>query len=169
MQPKARRTGIITKEFEGEFVLYDEDSQRAHELNATAASVWRNADGNTSIAGLTAALAAETKLPADEEIVHLALAQLSKAGLLEGPQSAFEARISRRQIAQRLGLTGSLAMLLPIVSSIVAPTPVMAQSVPTGSPTTSPTSAPTVSPTKSPTTSKKSAPTPRAPTASPTP
>jgi hypothetical protein len=152
MPPKARRTDIIAMEFEGGFVLYDELTQRVHELNASAASVWQHSDGSTSIEALTAAVAADTELPADEAIVHLALAQLGKAGLLDGPQAPFDARISRRQISQRLGLTGSLALLLPIVSSIVAPTPVMAQSggtpapgtpAPTFSPVSAPTSAPT--------------------------
>jgi hypothetical protein len=126
MYVKARHEAIIAKELRGEFVLYDERAQRAHELNAPAAAVWRHCDGKTSVGDLAAALAAETDLPADEEIVRLALAQLSKAGLLEGPPDAFAAGVSRRQIIQRLGLAG--AFLLPIVSTLVAPSPAMAQS-----------------------------------------
>jgi hypothetical protein len=132
MHPKARRTNIIAKEFDRECLLLDEHTLRVHELNATAASVWRHADGSRSITDLAAAMATDTGLPADDEIVRLALAQLSKAGLLEDPQSIFDARISRRQLTRRLGLTGGLALLLPLVSSIVAPTPAMAQSAPTG-------------------------------------
>jgi coenzyme PQQ synthesis protein D (PqqD) len=129
MHPKAKRTDIIAKEFDRECLLLDEQTLRVHELNATAASVWRHADGHRSIADLAAAMATDTGLPGDEEIVHLALAQLSQAGLLEDSWS--DARISRRQITKRLGLTGGLALLLPLVSSIVAPTPAIAQSVPT--------------------------------------
>ena len=131
MHPKARRTDIIAKDFDRECLLLDERTLRVHELNATAASVWRHADGNRSIADLAAAMATDTGLPADDEIVHLALAQLSKAGLLEDAPTLVEAKISRRQITKRLGLTGGLALLLPLVSSIVAPTPAMAQSNPT--------------------------------------
>src|SRR5215510_8209919 len=98
MHPKARRGDVIVKEFERDCLLYDEQSLRVHELNGAAAIVWRHADGNTSIAELAAAVAAETELPADEEIVRLALTQLSKAGLMEGPQATFDARVSRRQI-----------------------------------------------------------------------
>jgi hypothetical protein len=134
-----------------------------HELNAAAASVWRRADGATPIAALMTNVSADTGLPADEEIVHLALAQLAQAGLLEGPHTTFDAKVSRRRICQRLGLTGSVAMLLPIVSSIVAPTPAMAQSrSPTIAPTMSPTGVPTAAPTASPTA------TPGSPTAAPT-
>ena len=167
MQPKARRANIIVKDFEGDCLLFDENSLRVHELNAAATSVWRHADGDTTVAGLTTAMAAETGLPADEEIVRLALVQLSKAGLLEGPQSAFDARISRRQICERLGLTGSVSLLLPIVSSIVAPTPAMAQShSPTIAPTIAPTSAPDA-PAQSPSQPSTSSPT-GAPTSAPT-
>ena len=128
MQPRAPRSDIIVKDFDGDCLLFDEHSLRVHELNAAAASVWRHADGNTSVAGLT--------------------------GLLEGPRSAFDARVSRRQSCQRLGLTGSLSMLLPLVSSIVASTPAMAQSQrPTIAPMSFTTQIPTASPTASPTSS----------------
>ena len=140
MQPKARREGILVRELEGEFVLYDEDAGRAHELNTAAASVWRHCDGETSISALASTLATETELPADEEIVHLALAQLAKAGLMEGPQSAITARVSRRQLIQRLGLAGSVTLLLPMVGTLVVPSPAMAGSPPF---TTAPTAAPT--------------------------
>jgi hypothetical protein len=130
MHPKARRTDIIAKEFDGECLLLDEQTLRVHELNATAASVWRHAEGKRSIADLATAMATDTGLPGDEEIVQLALTQLSEAGLLEGSRSVSVVKVSRRQITKRLGLTGGLALLLPLVSSIVAPTPAMAQSGP---------------------------------------
>ena len=133
MHAKARREGIIVKEIKGEFVLYDEKALRAHELNTAAGVVWQHCDGETSIRDLADAMAAETELPADEDIVHLALAQLAKAGLLEGPQQGFEPRISRRQLIQRLSLASSLTVLLPMVGTIVAPSSAMAQSGP-GSP-----------------------------------
>ena len=146
MHPKARSEGILVRELNGDFIVYDEDAGRAHELNTAAASVWRHCDGATPVDALAAALAAETELPADEEIVHLALAQLSKAGLLEGPEVALAARVSRRQLIQRLGLAGSVTLLLPMVGSLVVPSPAAALSpgapsiVPTGNgPTAEPT------------------------------
>ena len=150
MHPKARSEGVMVREVDGDFVVYDEHEGRAHELNASAAFVWRHCDGETSISELAAALTSETGLPADEEIVQLALAQLSKAGLLEGPQDAFTARVSRRQLIQRLGLAGSVTLMLPMVGTIVVPSPAMAQSPPTP-PTPAPSGAPTAAPTDSPT------------------
>ena len=146
MHPKARSEDILVRELDGDFIVYDEDAGRAHELNGAAACVWRHCDGETPVSGLAAALGAETELPADEEVVHLALVQLSKAGLLEGPQSAFTARVSRRQLIQRLGLAGSVTLLLPMVGSLVVPSPAMAQSPPHG-PTSEPTQFPTYQPT----------------------
>jgi hypothetical protein len=136
MDPKARRTDIIAKDFDRECLLLDEQTLRVHELNATATSVWRHADGNSSVADLAAAMSADTGLPADNEIVELALEQLSTAGLLEAPPCAADRQISRRQITKRLGLTGALAVLLPLVSSIAAPTPAMASSFAGGQPPT---------------------------------
>ena len=101
-----------------------------------------NAEWWNSGRGLADAMAAETELPADEDIVHLALGQLSKAGLLEGPQEGFEQKISRRQIIQRLSLASSLTVLLPMVGTIVAPSSAMAQPGPPSPTPNGPTLAP---------------------------
>lgn len=129
MALKARTEGLIIKELDGELAVYDEREHRAHELNSTAAAVWRKCDGETELDEIAREIAAETELPQDEEIVRMALDQLSRAGLLEqAPQ--LEGHISRRQVIQRLGLAGGAALLLPAVTTIVAPSRAMAQSVP---------------------------------------
>ena len=83
MTLKARTQGLIIKELEGEIAVYDERDHRAHELNAAAAAVWKKCDGESSIDEIAEAVAADSELPADEGIVHMALDQLSRAGLLE--------------------------------------------------------------------------------------
>ena len=133
MTAKARREGLVVKDMEGELAIYDERENRAHELNATAAAVWRKCDGRTSIDEIATQIAAETELPRDEEIVRMALDQLSRAGLLE-EATALGAHISPRQMIQRLGLAGTAALLLPAVTTIVAPTRAMAQSPPMPTP-----------------------------------
>ena len=157
MAAKARHEGLVVKDMEGELAIYDERESRAHELNAAAAAVWRKCDGRTSIGQIAAQIAAETDLPEDEEIVRIALDQLSRAGLLEEAPD-LGAHISRRQLIQRLGLAGTAALLLPAVTTIVAPTRAMAMSPPTPTPT-----APT------PMTPTPMAPTPMSPTPAPTP
>ena len=127
MAIKARSEGLIIKELDGELAIYDEREHRAHELNETAAAVWRRCDGETPLDQIAAEIAAESDLPQDEDIVRIALDQLSRAGLLEDGSAA---RVSRRQVIQRLGLAGTSALLLPAVTTIVAPTRAMAQSGP---------------------------------------
>ncbi len=138
MTLKARSESLIIKELEGEIAVYDERDHRAHELNAAAASVWRKCDGETPIDEIAEAVAADSELPADEGIVRMALDQLSRAGLLEqGGQDV--GAVSRRQLIGRLGLAGAVALILPAVTTIVAPTRAMAQSFPSPTSPTSPT------------------------------
>ena len=125
---KARTDGLIVKEFDGELAIYDPETHQAHELNRSAATVWRHCDGETSVAEMAAAIASDSDLPADEGIAEIAIGQLGRAGLLEGPP-AYGAAVSRRQVIRRLGLAGTVALMLPTLSTIVAPTPAMAQSV----------------------------------------
>src|SRR5262249_40286857 len=64
----------------------------------------------------------------DEAIVWQALEQLRKARLLREPFAlpTGAARITRRQALRRLGKTAALALLVPAVTTIIAPTPVRA-------------------------------------------
>ncbi len=47
--PKARSEGIISKEVDGELLIYDRACDRAHCLNETAAAIWTLCDGRTSV------------------------------------------------------------------------------------------------------------------------
>ncbi len=78
--------------------------------------------------------AEESDLPRDEGIVRLALSRLQKARLMDEETDipAVAAGHSRRELVKRLAL-GGVAMLLPVVTSMVAPAPAMAAStVPSG-------------------------------------
>ena len=114
----------------GEMLVYDLASHRAHSLNRTAALVWRWCDGNTTLAEMARRLRAELDAPVDEEVVRLALQRLDGARLLQErvtrPRDA--ERISRRAVARRLGMAAGLTVLLPVVTSIIAPTPAHAAS-----------------------------------------
>lgn len=131
MLPKARQDKLLIQEVGDELVVYDQQRHHAHRLNRTAALVWRHCDGQMSVADITTLLQSELSLPAaNEEMVWLALDRLEKSHLLcermTRPTNA--AFISRRQAIGQLGLAGGLAFLLPVVMSIVAPTPAMAAS-----------------------------------------
>lgn len=123
MIPEARTDQVIVQDVGDEVVVYDERTSAAHHLNKTAALVWKLADGRRPVGEIAAALNRALDVPNDEDFVHLALAELDKAGLLARPLPTGEL-ITRRQ------LFGVAAALLPLVASIVAPTPAMAQTLP---------------------------------------
>ena len=116
--PKAKTERLIVREIDGETLVYDRSRDAASCLNEFAARVWRECDGETSVAAIAAALGE------DERAVWLALHQLTKAQLLTEaiafPPDMSAAK-SRREIGARLGL-GAAA----VVASIVAPMPAQA-------------------------------------------
>jgi Coenzyme PQQ synthesis protein D (PqqD) len=118
--PKAKTARLIVREIDGETLVYDRSRDAASCLNEFAAKVWRECDGETSVAEIAAALGE------DERAVWLALHQLTKAHLLT-EAIAFPPDISaaksRREVGARLGL-GATAF----VASIVAPMPAQAAS-----------------------------------------
>lgn len=130
MHPKARTEQLLLQEVGDELVVYDQQRHRAHRLNGAAALVWRHCDGRTGVADLAALLHGESNVPADEELVRLALDQLARAHLLQDDSTrpTDAARISRRQVLRKLGRTAAVALLVPTVMTILAPTPARAQS-----------------------------------------
>jgi len=119
MKPVARRDGLLTRELKDELLVYARDEHRAHCLNRTAATVFRNADGTRTVADLALLLAPQGNPAAGEAVVGEALARLAEAGLLEdGPDAA---GWSRREAVRRVGI--GAAILLPAIVSVVAPTP----------------------------------------------
>jgi len=143
-QPKARTADLIVRELPDEVLVYDRKSDRAHCLNLTAATIWKFCDGRTTAAEMAQRLAASNAVDAEalmdesrsptrlksappaEQVIWLALEQLSRNHLLEAPLSlpAYLPRMSRREAIRVFGL--GAAMAIPIVVSITAPTPAVA-------------------------------------------
>ncbi len=120
MKPVARKNGLVVRDLADEVVVYDQERHEAHCLNSTAATVFRNADGRRSVSDLALLLGADG--PGAEALVEMALGQLGQARLLEsGPSFASEPGLPRRDVMRRVGLAA--AVLLPLVTSILAPTP----------------------------------------------
>lgn len=125
--PRARDDNVIATEMPDGVLVYDLDREHRHFLNQTATIIWRHCDGRTSVTDLTSLLRREN-LPADEDVVWLALHRLEKAHLLRDPLTGSSTAVSRRRVIQKLGLAAGLTVLLPMVTTVVAPTPAMAQS-----------------------------------------
>jgi hypothetical protein len=94
-----------------------------HALNPTAASVLEMCDGQTSLAQMATRLEQELNVPQAESVVWLSLAELGQAGLL-AEEVGDSRTLSRREMLKAMGVA---VALLPVVTSIVAPTPAQAQ------------------------------------------
>ncbi len=125
--PRARKSGLIVKEVDGEILIYDRERNKAHCLNPTAAKIWKHCDGETTLSDACEALARDLNTPVETSLVEYAVEQFSADHLLEA-DSAMPAfmipGLNRRQMVRTLGLGALIAV--PLVTSILAPTPAQA-------------------------------------------
>lgn len=121
-RPLARQASLIVKEVDGETLIYDKQTDKAHCLNPTAAQVWKYCDGDTTIEEMAQRLGAQNHAAVDSTVVWLALDQLEKFDLLEqsiDKPHAFLSGVSRRQAIRAMGVA---AIVLPTITSIIVPT-----------------------------------------------
>jgi hypothetical protein len=133
--PRLRAHALIIHDLPDEVLVYDRERDQAHCLNQTAALVWRACNGKLAPLEIARKLTAELDAPISEDVVLLALAQLEKFRLLEPSKihSPKYPAISRRQMVGTLGVAAAVA--LPVITSIVAPTPAQAATcIPTNAP-----------------------------------
>ena len=120
LRPLARCDSLIVKELPDETLVYDLRSSQAHCLNLTAARVWKNCDGERTVAQLVGVFDTEGHAVVSEEIIWLALAQLEKFDLLEiAPAKPKVLAMNRRELARSIGIG---AILLPMILTITVPT-----------------------------------------------
>jgi hypothetical protein len=124
--PRARADELIVRELPDEVLVYDLARDKAHCLNKTAAHVWRHCDGRTSVSELARLLSSNADAPVDEQVVWLALKQLSRDHLLiaDATPPPHLSGLNRRQMMRVLGRAAVVA--LPLVTTIIAPTPAQA-------------------------------------------
>jgi len=134
-KPQTRQNGLIVRELDSEILIYDTENDKAHCLNETAALVWKQCDGLTTPAEISRTLSQQLGTSIDERVVWFALKQLTRDHLLEEeliPPAVFSTGLNRREMVRVLGLAAMVAV--PLVTSIVAPTPAQAATcLPTGS------------------------------------
>ena len=118
--PQARTEGLVVRELPDEVLVYDLERHKAHCLNQTAAAVWRHCDGATTPSEIGFRLAQEFGTPVEEDVVWLALDQLTSLRLLEVPVVRPNG-LSRTQLVKRAGVVAA-AITLPAAVSMVAPT-----------------------------------------------
>jgi len=122
--PRAR-LDCLRREFGDEVLVYDRERNVGHCLNATAAAAWKHCDGKKSAPELAKLLTQQLSTPVSESVVLLAIEELSQARLLVESEKPVR-RTSRREAIRAIGVAGAIA--LPLVTSLVAPTPARAAS-----------------------------------------
>ena len=131
-RPQARKLKeeIILERVLEELVVYDLKRGKCHSLNETATKIWTHCDGKHTVADIARDLRIGSALEQDQanKVAWLGINQLIKVGLLQGKPSRNEAHprsLSRRNLLRALGGL----IVLPVVASIVAPTPAQAFTV----------------------------------------
>lgn len=122
--PVARKEGLVVQETAEEVLVYDLTTNKAHCLNQTAAFVWKSCDGSKSVDDISTLLARETGSNVSEDLIWLAIDQLSDKNLLQAPVASKFAGSSRRDVIKKIGLAAVVA--LPVVASLAAPTSALA-------------------------------------------
>jgi Coenzyme PQQ synthesis protein D (PqqD) len=134
LAPRARAAGLVIRELEDETLVYDVERNDAHCLNRTAALVWAQCNGATTIAEIVDFLRTELNPEADEGTVWQAILQLHGNHLLEDQISrpAAVPGMTRQELLQRIGVVAVAAT----ITSLAIPTIASAASgcVTTGSP-----------------------------------
>lgn len=120
-------TTVHVETLDGELCLYDWQRKQVHNLNPVVARVWELCNGETTPQEMAAQLPGDLTPAQAEELVWMSLKRLENAHLLENKvvQPTGRKVYSRREMLTKLGVT---ALMLLVISTIVAPGPVAAQS-----------------------------------------
>ena len=126
LRPQARKHDLVVRELPEEELVYDLKTHQAYCLNKTAAAIWKECNGERAVTEIAQTVAQELQAGIDEEVVWVAIRQLSRASLLENEivLPAEAARFSRRQALRKIGLTG---FALPLITTIIVPRAAQAQ------------------------------------------
>ena len=102
-------------------MIYDLKTNTAMSLNETSARIWRSCNGKRKAADICSYLKESDGVYVNQDLVLLALRQLSDADLLAAkmPESDKPEGVSRRKLLRQIGAGSAVA--LPIIHSIVAP------------------------------------------------
>lgn len=119
--PRRIQESVSIQQIGTESLVYDECRHKAFCLNESSSVIWQLADGERTIAEISAAASLQLKTPVSEDLVLFAIDELRRDGLIESSSVDESApAISRRAMLRRLGVSG--ALLLPMIAAVLAPT-----------------------------------------------
>ena len=118
--PKAKTENIVVQKAGNEVLIYDLMANKVFCLNETSTKVYQACNGKTSFDEL------KTKFKLTDDLIYFALHEFHNLDLVSSDYQSKFASIPRRELIKKVGLAS--AMALPLVTSIVAPQAVHAQS-----------------------------------------
>ena len=126
--PLARKEQIISETVAGEYVLYDGLRKRAHRLNPTLCWIWDRCDGSTGVEDIAAAFEREFAVDNGTNAVLSGLKQLDNYELLQRPLEIPQLGSFQLPELSRRRIIAGGSMLMPVLVSMIAPTPAAAKS-----------------------------------------
>ena len=128
---RVRQSGLLSEDMHGERVIYDNGNKKVHHLNPTMTWVWDHCDGSRTIDELIAALHSDTGCDDARGLITSGLKQLGEANLLEpGSVDLTALEVQRSTVSRRGAVIAGVSMAVPMMTSILAPTPAAAKSHP---------------------------------------
>ena len=120
-KPKARVSNLVIQNSGNNLLIFDLKTSTALSLNETSARIWQSCNGKREAADICSYLEESDGVYVDQDLVLLAIRQLSNSNLLAAktPDSGNSERVSRRKLLRQIGAGSAVA--LPIIHSIVAP------------------------------------------------
>ncbi|MEZ5344865.1 MAG: PqqD family protein [Pyrinomonadaceae bacterium] len=127
-KPISRKANIVVRDLDSEVLIYDQTINKAYCLNQTAGLVYQLCDGRRTVAEISEMMSKEMKTKVSEDLVWFAIDGLKKDNLLENAKELSDhfGGLTRREVVKRVGLASMIA--LPVISSLVAPAAINAQS-----------------------------------------
>lgn len=111
--PETMNNNIVTQKSANELLIYNTKSNQAICLNETATAIYEYCSSNKSFEDLKA------DYNFSDDLIYLGLNQLAQDNLIEASGESVFNLVSRRELVRKIGLTSMV--VLPLVSSIVAP------------------------------------------------
>lgn len=119
--PKARTENLLEQNLENETLIYDLTINKAFNLNETSTVVYKACGQNMTFEDL------KRKHKFTDDLIFFALDELGRNNLLDGEYLTPLSGMTRREIIRRVGLSSMI--LLPVISTLLAPNAARAASV----------------------------------------
>jgi hypothetical protein len=115
-KPLARKKGLVIQEMPDEVLVYDSQTNKGFCLNQTAAFVWKNCTGKNSVSDIIKNFENESGNTVENDLIWLAIDQLSERNLLETNLPALFAGESRRSVLKKIGFASMV--VVPVIASL---------------------------------------------------